>query len=129
MIQRQTIEDAINAFCADARWQNQPSQYAIIMSTLQRCEFEAWPHLLAYGRRYMAFIDHQGFKIRFRSAASVGLYAADKLYLMRDAHFDGVLILDCADRDEITERLMVQCDKALWDIPVPRFGLGDVDGR
>jgi hypothetical protein len=113
MIQRLTIEDAIHAFCADARWQDQPSQYAVIMQTQQRCEVEAWPYLLAYGRRYLAFIDHQGLRIRFRTAARVGLYAADKLYLVGGSHFESALILDCADMDEITEQLLKQHDKEL----------------
>jgi len=129
MMQHQTIEDAIHTFCADARWQSEAKRYAIIMPTIERCEDEAWPHLLAHGRLYTAVLNHLNFAIKFKNGARVGLYAANKLFLLNDIHFDDALILDCANRNEIIEQLLIQYNCAQWSMPVPRFGLGDHDDR
>jgi hypothetical protein len=119
-----TTEDQIHEFCADARWRPGPGAYGIIMPTLEQAAVEVWPIVLAYGRMYGALVNQLNYAIMLKNQSRIRLFGANVPGLL-GARFTSVLVLDCANRNQILESLSFDYADTYPDLPRPRFGLGE----
>ena len=120
-----SIEDQVHEFCADVRWRPGSGLYGIIMPSLEQAADEVWPHVLAYGRMFGARINQLNYAIALKNDSRIRLFGANVPNLLRGVKFTSVLILGCANRNQILESLTCEYADTYPDLPKVRFGLGD----